>query len=215
MYFEAFCGNWLKISLFVQKLYLKQKLRMHRNLFFLYKFVNGKSWGKFTLMKELFSQTSEMEKVLTKMVFLFKISHIHLNQAFLIFWSIFAEIDWKPFFGLKSDYLRKKLWNTQFSATLKWGKSYWKFWFDRNNFFLSNQWNGTNITKNCFPPKNEPLTVKLSFSGVMKHFRGNWLKTSLWVKKCDYLIKTLRITQRVIFLNNFEKGQIIRDILIW
>ena len=30
--------------------------------------------------------------------------------------------------------------------------------------------NGSNITDNCFVPQNEPNTVKINFSGVMKQF---------------------------------------------
>ncbi len=30
-----------------------------------------------------------------------------------------------------------------------------KFWFDGNNFFLTNQWNEANITEDDFPTQNE------------------------------------------------------------
>ena len=84
------------------------------------------------------------------------------------------------------------------------GQTLKKISFDENNFFLSNQWNGTNITKNYFLPQND--TAKLSFSVVLKHFCGNWLKTSLCVQKRDYLRKKLRITQRIIFSKQIWKG---------
>ena len=53
-----------------------------------------------------------------------------------------------------------------------------KLLFDGDNFFWSNQGNGTNIYVNDFPPQNELHTAKLSLSGVMKYFRGNRRKTS-------------------------------------
>ena len=41
-------------------------------------------------------------------------SHIQLNYAFLLFWSIFEEFHWKILFLVKKkNYLRKKLWNNQ------------------------------------------------------------------------------------------------------
>ncbi len=40
-------------------------------------------------------------------------------------------------------------------------------------YFWSHMSNGTNITENCFASQNERHTDKLSFSGILKHFRGN------------------------------------------
>ena len=48
-----------------------------------------------------FCQTSEKGQLLTKTFFLHQMSHIQLNQAFQLFWSIFAEIDWKHHFWVK------------------------------------------------------------------------------------------------------------------
>ncbi len=72
---------------------------------------------------------------------------------------------------------------------------------------LSNYWKGTNIIKNIFPLPNEPYTAKLSLLGVLKPFRGNWLKNSILGQKIDYLRKKQRTTQKVFFfLNKFKKG---------
>ena len=38
--------------------------------------------------------------------------------------------------------------------------------------------------KNCFSRQNEPLTAKLSFSGVLKRVCGNLQKNLLRTKKC-------------------------------
>ena len=55
-----------------------------------------------------------MGEILTKTVFLLKMSHIPPNYAFLLFWSIFGIIYCKLLFLVKkSDYLRKEHWNTQ------------------------------------------------------------------------------------------------------
>ncbi len=73
---------------------------------------------------------------------------------------------------------------------------------------------GTNINKNCFSHQSEPHTDKLCFSVVLKHFRGNSERTSLFSPKKDYLRKELRNIQNFFFLNKFEKGQIMRKIWI-
>ena len=39
--------------------------------------------------------SSEMGQLIQKTILLHKMSHIQLNQAFLVFWSIYAEIDKK------------------------------------------------------------------------------------------------------------------------
>ena len=108
-----------------------------------------------------FGLTSETGQILSKMFFLLKISHTQINYAFQVFWSIFTEIDWKPFGE------RSRKWQSQnkLSITLKliFSQRAWKgenpverFWFDRNNFYWSNQWNGTNITKNFFSLQDKP-----------------------------------------------------------
>ena len=51
------------------------------------------------LYKQLFfDQTSERGQILTKTVFLPKMSHILLNYAFLLFWSFLGEIHGELFF---------------------------------------------------------------------------------------------------------------------
>ncbi len=42
-----------------------------------------------------------------------------------------------------------------------------RFWFDGDDSFCPNQWNGTIITEKCFSPQNEPHRTKLSFSCVL------------------------------------------------
>ena len=55
------------------------------------------------------------------------------------------------------------------------------------------------LTKKGFSPQSEPHTAKLCISVVLKHFRGNSQKTSLFSPKSDYLRKEHRNTQKVCF----------------
>ncbi len=58
--------------------------------------------------------------------------------------------------------------------------------------FLIKPLKGDKYQQNGFCPQNEPHTAKLCFSVVLKRFRGNSLKTSLFVQKIEYLRKKLR-----------------------
>ena len=110
----------------------------------------------------------------------------------------------------KKKYLRKKFRNSQkvfFSTSMKRSKSRGKLGFAVNNPFWSKQQNGTNINKNCFSLQNVPQTTKLCFSFVLKHFRGNFLKTSLFSQKSDYTRKKLRNTQKDYFSQQIWKGE--------
>ena len=57
----------------------------------------------------------------------------------------------------------------------------------KKTFFDQTSERGANIPKIGFRSKIEPHTVKLSFSGVLKHFRGNRQKKSLLIQKSNYL----------------------------
>ena len=51
-----------------------------------------------------------------------------------------------------------------------------------------------------------PYTAKLSFSGVLKHFRGKELKSSLMGLKINYIQKKLRMLRKLYIVNKLEKG---------
>ena len=70
----------------------------------------------------------------------------------------------------------------------------------------SNQSKETNTTENIFFPQNEPLTAKLSLSGVLKHFCRKLTK-NFSLRSKNYLRKKIRITQKVIFSNEFERDK--------
>ncbi len=70
------------------------------------------------------------------------------------------------------------------------------------------------LTKTCFSPRSEPLTDKLCFSVVLKHFRGNSQRSYLFSPKMTISEKSTEILRKVVFLNKFEKGKILRKIWI-
>ena len=87
---------------------------------------------------------------------------------------------------LKSDLLRIKLRSTEriiFSNKYEQDKSCGNI-FDLVDFFffLLKPVKRRNYDQIFFPPKNEPNTAKRSFSGVLKYFCRNSLKTSFWSK---------------------------------
>ena len=58
---------------------------------------------------------------------------------------------------------------------------------------------GQLLTKKNFSPQNELHTANLCFPLVLKHFRANSLKTSLFSPKNYYLRKEHRNTKKVCF----------------
>ena len=80
--------------------------------------------------------------------------------------------------------------------------------------FLIKLLKGTNINKNCFSPQSEPQSEKLCFTVILKHFRGNSQRTSLFSPKSDYLRKRTEIRRKFVFLNKFENGPILKKIWI-
>ena len=70
-----------------------------RKLFFLTMFETDNLEENLALIKQIFfKQTSKRGYILTKTVFLFKVCHILLNYAFLLFWSFLGEIHRELFF---------------------------------------------------------------------------------------------------------------------
>ena len=68
-------------------------------------------------------------------------SHIQLNYAFMLFWSIFGLIHWKVlFFVKKNDYIRKEHKNNQnvcFSYKFEKGKILRKFDLFKQLFWIN------------------------------------------------------------------------------
>ena len=81
--------------LFLVKIWLSQKeaLKYVEKLLLLTSLIRRKARRKFGFVSTtFFDQTSKRGQILTKTVFLHKMSHIQLNYASLLFWSIFGEI---------------------------------------------------------------------------------------------------------------------------
>ena len=73
---------------------------------------------------------------------------------------------------------------------------------------------GEILTKTYFSPQSEPHTAKLFFFVVLKHFGGNSQRTSLFIKRGTVAENSNEILRKFVFLNIFEKGQILRKIWI-
>ena len=90
-----------------------------------------------------------------------------------------------------------------------------KIWTSLNNCLWSNQWNGGYIIKNSFSPQSKPHTAKLCFSVVLKHFRWNSQRTSLFIQKVDISERRTEILTKFVFLNMFENGKILKKIWMY
>ena len=140
-------------------------------------------------------------------------SHILLNYAFQLFWSIFGKIHSELLFldikvtisQMSTEILRKFVFLTIFEKVLILRK----IWIRLSNFFWSNQLKGTNINKNCFSPQCVPHTVKLYLSLVLIHFWENSPRTSLFSQKSDYLKNEHWNTKKVCFSYHVWKRQIL------
>ena len=130
-------------------------------------------------------------------------SHIQLNYVFLLFWSIFAEIQRQLLFFVQkvtfSEKRTEKLTKFVFLNMFENRQTLSKIGTCLNNCFWSNQWNGGYINKNSFSPQSKPHSSKLCFSVVLKHFRANSQRTSLFRPKIGYLRKEDRNTHKVCF----------------
>ncbi len=68
--------------------------------------------------------------------------------------------------------------------------------------------------KTCFSPKCDPHTAKLCFSVALKHFGGNSQRLLFIVKKVAITERNIETNRKFVFLNIFEKLQILRKIWI-
>ena len=70
------------------------------------------------------------------------------------------------------------------------------FWYDRNSFVCSKQWNGTDINESSFAPQNGHIQLKQAFLGFeafsLVFDKNLHLRSKTWLSE-------RRITQKVIF----------------
>ena len=173
--FEAFSGKFTENFFLVQKVTISEKSTeiLGKFVFQVWKGENPEE--NLDLFKQLFLiKQVKCGKYQQKLVFLLKVSHIQLNYAFLLFWSI-----WEKFTENFSFYSKK--WLSQKSA-LKYSERLFFLTccfepiFRKSTKNISFRWN------KFFSHQNEPYTTKLSFSSVLKHFYGYWQKKFLWGK---------------------------------
>ncbi len=66
------------------------------------------------------------------------------------------------------------------------------------------------LTKTCISPQIEPHTAKLCVSVSLKHFWRNSHRSTLFIPIMTISEKFTEIIRKVVFLNKFDKGQILR-----
>ena len=70
------------------------------------------------------------------------------------------------------------------------------------------------LTKTCFSPQSEPHTAKLCFSVVLSIFWEIHRELLFLVQKVAITERSTEILRKFVFLNMFEKWQILRKIWI-
>ena len=144
-------------------------------------------------------------------------SHILLNYAFLLFWSIFVENSQRTFlFRPKRDYLWYEQWNTQ---KICFSYHFWKeqilrkFWICLNNFFFQTSKRGKILTKTVFLHKMSYILLNYAFLLFWIFFGEILREIFFFCKKSGYLRNEHWYTQKVVFLTTFE-GEILRKIWV-
>ena len=147
--FEAFSVKFTENFSFQSKKWLSQKgaEEYSESFFFLTSLKRGKSWGKFGLdVNNPFCKKQENGTNINKNFFFHKMRHIELNFAFLFFWSILGEIQWKldsfihkmTISERSSEILRKITFLNKFEK----GKSQRKVWiWCKQVFWFTVKWN--------------------------------------------------------------------------
>ena len=138
-------------------------------------------------------------------------SHIQLNYAFLLFWSIFGVIYRELLLLVQKVTTSEKSTETLrkfvFLNKFKKGQIQRKLWICLNNFFDQTSKLGQILTKNCFSPQSEPQTDKLYFSVVLKHFFENSQRTSLFSQKLVISERSMKNSESWFFLTCLKSGK--------
>ena len=138
-------------------------------------------------------------------------SHIQLNYVFLLFWSIFAEIQRQLLFLVKkvtfSEKRTEKLTKFVFLNMFENRQTLRKIWIFLNNCVWSNLWNGGYINKKIFLPKVSHIRPNYFFLLFWRIFGGNSQRTSLFRPNSDYLRKENWNTHSLFFLTCLKMGK--------
>ena len=126
----------------------------------------AKFWKKFVFVKKIFLiKPLKGDKYLKKI--LNKLSHIQLNYAFLLFWSIWGEIHRELFFlDIKvtiSETRTEILRNLVFLTMFEWGKSWKKFGFVQTTVFDQTSKSGYNFFFYVFVHKLSHILLNYVF----------------------------------------------------
>ena len=88
---------------------------------------------------------------------------------------------------------------------MKRGKSKATFGYVLTAFFDQTSKSEQILSKTFFPP-NEPQTAEVSFPVVLKHFRGNSLKKSLYSQKNTISERSSEILRKFVFTQQVWKA---------
>ena len=145
-------------------------------------------------------------------------SHIQLSYSFLLFWSIFGEINWKILFLFKKFLSQKESQKYSerllFSKSLKRRKARGKFGFGVNNSFVQSSKMGQLLTKNVFLHKMSHIQINFAFLFFWIILGLIHWKNLFLVQKVTISERRSKIRRKFVFLNKFEKERILRKIWI-
>ena len=144
-------------------------------------------------------------------------SHILLNYASLLFWSILGEIHWKILLLVKkvtisersTEILRKFVFLNKFEK----GQILRKIWIFLNNFFWSNQLRGQLLTKTVFLLKISHIQLNYAFLLFWSIF-GEFHRNILFLVKKKFWERSSEVIRKLVFVKKFENEQILRKIRI-
>ena len=137
-------------------------------------------------------------------------SHILLNYALLLFWSILVDIQRELFFlvikviiaEMSTKILRKFVFLTMFE---KW-QTLKKIWICLNNWFCSNQSKGINLTKTVFLHKVSHILLNYAFLLFWNIFGE--IHRELFFLNINWLsLKRALKYSEIFFLTMFERGK--------
>ncbi len=202
---KHFWENSQRTSLFSQKVIIWEKsTEILRKFVFLNKFEKGKIQRKIWIcLNNLFDQTSKRWQIITKTVFLPKVSHIQLNNVFLLFLSIFEEIHRELLFLVQkltiseksTEILRMFIFLNKFEKA----QILRKFGFVSTTFFDQTCKMGEILSKTCFSLQSSFLMFWSNFGEIQRELL-------ILVKKVANSEGTLKYSESLVFLNKFEKG---------
>ena len=204
--------HWKLLFLVKQVTISERSTEILRELVYLNKFekrqIQRKIW---IVVNNLFVQSSKMGQILTKTVFLLKMSHMLLNYAFLLFWSSFGLISSKLLFLERStEILRELVYLNKFEKR----QIQRKIWIVVNNLFVQSSKMGQILTKTVFLLKMSHMLLNYAFLLFWSSFGLISSKLLFLVKKVTISERSTEILRKFVYRNKFEKGQIQRRIWI-